>query len=251
MVIQLQKLILILMRITSFIFLSPGFSFQGLPNIFKVALSFSFSLVVYFVVPDIPIIPGYFEFALLILKEIVFGLALGYISKLIFGIIDMAGQLIDFQAGFSMASVYDPTAGGQVSNFGKVYYWMSISLFFILDLHHAVIESLIRSFSYVPLTEIGYNKLGVLEVLNLFSKVFELGFKLAVPIVIVVLITDIVLGIISRSIPQINVLMLGMPMKALISFVLTFVTLSWLMDAVARNIALLPGYMERFYRILQ
>lgn len=250
MVIQIQKLMLILVRITSFIFLSPGFSFQGLPNIFKFALSFSFSLVVYFVVPDITIIPGYFEFALLILKEVLFGISLGYISKLIFGIIEMAGQLIDFQAGFSMASVYDPTAGTQVSNFGKIYYWMSMSIFFILDLHHKVIEALIESFKYIPLTEVSFNKLAVLEVLNLFSKVFALGFKLAVPMVIVVLITDIILGIISRSIPQINVLMLGMPMKAIISFVLTFVTLSWLMDAMAKNIVLLPGYMERFYQIL-
>lgn len=251
MVIQLQKLILILVRITSFIFMSPGFSFQGLPNIFKIALSLSFSLVVYFVVPDILIVESMFQFGILVIKEVIFGIALGYISKLVFGIIDMAGQLVDFQAGFSMASVYDPTAGEQVSNFGKMYYWMSMSIFFIFDLHHKVIGSLIESFKSVPLTEIKYDGLLTLNVLNLFSKVFALGFKLAVPMVIVVLITDIVLGIISRSIPQINVLMLGMPMKAMISFILTFITLSWLMNAMAKNLVLLPGYMNNFFRLLE
>lgn len=249
MIIQLQKLLLILVRITSFIFLSPGFSFKGLPNTFKVALSVAFSMVVYFTIPDIDIILNLYIFSGFIIKELLFGLALGYVSKLIFGIIEIAGQLIDFQVGFAMAAVYDPTTGAQVSNYGKVYYWISISVFFILDLHHKVIELLIKSFSYIPLIDIKYNSLAIREVINLFSKVFSLAFKLAVPMIIVVLVTDIVLGLISRSIPQINVLMLGMPMKSMIAFILTFVTITWLVNAIGENIYILPKYMEIFLKI--
>lgn len=251
MIIQLQKLLLILVRITSFVFLSPGFSFKGIPNILKVSLSLAFSMIVYFGVGDIGLVENIFVFSLLLVKELVFGLALGYISKLIFGIIEMAGQFIDFQAGFSMASVYDPTVGGQVSSFGKIYYWISISIFFILNLHHKVIESLIKSFTYLPLTELKYNSLGIMEFASLFSKVFGLAFKLAVPMIIVVLVTDIILGLISRSIPQINVLMLGMPMKSMVAFILSLVTLSWLMTRIGNNLSLMPGYMERFIKIFK
>lgn len=250
MTIELQKLILIMVRITSFIVFTPGFSFKGLPNYFKLALSMSFSLIIYFSIPDIAIISGLFEFSFYIVKEILLGLSLGYISKLIFGIIEIAGQLVDFQSGFSMASVYDPSAGSQISNYGKIYYWLSMSIFFILDIHHMLIESLVESFKNIPLTEISYTSLGVLEIIKLFSNVFALGFKLAVPIVVVVLVTDIVLAIISRTIPQINVLMLGMPLKSLMSFILTLLMMSWLLESIGKNIMLLPAYLNRFYNIV-
>lgn len=250
--IQLEKIILIFVRITTFVFMTPGFSFQGMPNIFKFVLSAGFTLLAYTVVPDItPVTSSYF-FIFFIFKEVLFGAALGFISKLIFGIIEIAGHLVDFQAGFSMATIYDPTVGGQISSFGRVYHWMSLMIFFIMDLHHKVIEVLIKSFDYVPLTEISMkSSKSVPFILDLFSKTFELAFKLAIPMIMVALITDIILGIISRTIPQINVLMLGMPLKALIAFVLTFFILFWLLEAIGKDLSLLPYNMERFIRLLQ
>lgn len=244
--IQIEKLILILIRITAFIVLSPGFSFRGLPNTIKIAISFSLSIITYMIMPVIEINNSLLYLFILAIKETLFGLSLGYITQLIYGIIEMAGQLIDFQVGFSMASVYDPVLGKSVSNYGRVYYWLSISVFFLLDMHHKVIESLIKSFEYVPIGEIGFQGLTVLNIIKLFSKVFELALNLAAPIIIVVLVTDVVLGIISRTVPQINVLMLGMPVKSMISFIVTMLILSWLMNSIGNNLGLIPGYLERF-----
>ena len=248
MTIQLQKLILILIRIVSFIFLSPGFSFKGLPAAIRFSVSISISLVIYFILPDIALVTSVLEFSISILKEIILGVSLAYVSKLIFGIVEIAGTLIDFQVGFSMASVYDPSAGKQLSNYGRIYYWLSIIVFFIMDMHHKMIEALIRSFDYFPLVVSEVNRGGVAEIVSVFSQVFALGFKLAVPIIVVVLVTDIVLGIISRTIPQINVLMLGMPMKTGISFILTLIALSWVVGSVGKNISMFTLYMERIYK---
>ncbi len=247
MIIQLQKLLLVLMRITGFVFLCPGFSFKGLPNMFKITLSFGFSIIVYLTIPDIPLVDDMLYFSILILKESLFGLAIGYVVQLIYGIIEIAGQLIDLQVGFAMGSMYDPNLGRNISNYGRMYYWLSICIFFLLDMHHRVIETLIKSFEYVPITTISFHGFSILGIINLFSKVFELAINLAAPMIIAVLVIDVVLGIISKTVPQINVLMLGMPLKSMMSFVLTMIMLSWLMNSMAYRLGLIPEYLEKFY----
>lgn len=250
MVIQLQKIILILVRITTFFVVCPGFSFKGLPNILKIALAASLSMMIYFVIPDIQVTEELLLFSMFAMKEALFGLAMGYVTKLIFSIIEIAGSLIDFQVGFSMASVFDASMGINASNYGKIYYWISISIFFLLDMHHKVLETLIKSFEYVPLTEMNISGLTIEAIIIIFSKVFELALNLAAPIIIVLLVTDIVLGIISRTVPQINVLMLGMPLKSMVSFLMTLATLSWLMNSIGNILGTIPEYLNGFMNLL-
>ena len=248
--IQVQKLILIMMRISSFVFLSPGFSFKGLPNTLKVALGTSISMVVYMITDDIVLVENLYVFALLILKEIIYGLALGYVTSLVFGFIETAGELVDFQAGFSMGQIYDPMMEKMASYFGRIYYWLGITVFFTLNLHHNIIEAIIKSFNYVPIGEINIVDINIAGIIKLFSMTFELAVNFAAPIVIVALVTDIILGVVSRTVPQINVLMLGMPLKALVSFGVSFITLSWVMNFIGKNLSVLPKYIEGFFNIL-
>lgn len=246
MIIQVQMLILILLRITSFIVICPAFSFKGLPNIFKVGLSSSLAFLVYIMIPEMEVTGGMFEFFMLAMKETMFGLALGYVTNLIFSTMEIAGQLMDFQVGFSMGAVYDPSLGIHASNYGRLYYWMAICAFFLLDMHHKVIGTLIKSFEYVPLSTITYESFSIGAIVKIFSRVFELALNLAAPMIIVVLVTDVVLAVISRTIPQINVLILGMPLKALISFVVVMISISFIMNSMGNIIHLIPGYLEGF-----
>ncbi len=249
MVIQLQKLILILVRITAFIVVCPGFSFKGLPNTLKVALSVSLSLMIYNLIPDVEITQSFLLFFIWAIKETLFGLSMGYVTNLVFTTMEIAGQLVDFQVGFSMASVFDASMGMQASYYGKIYYWMSISVFFLLNMHHIIIETVIKSFDYIPLTVVNMGLFKVEGLVVLFAEVFELALNLAAPIIIVVLITDVVLGVISRTVPQINVLMLGMPLKAMVGFVITMFTFSWLMNAISNIIGLMPEHLYKFMKL--
>lgn len=251
MVIDVQKLILILVRITSFILVCPGFSFKGLPNIFKIALSASITIMVYMVTPELVVPDELLYFFILAVKEVLFGLAIGYVSKLVFATIEIAGQLIDFQVGFSMASVYDPSMGANASNYGRIYYWISICIFFILDMHHKIIATLIQSFTYIPLGTPNIGSISIEGIVNLFAIIFELALNLAAPMIIVVLVTDMVLGVISKTVPQINVLMLGMPLKATVSFFFTLITLSWITSRIGNILETIPGYMEGFVRMFR
>lgn len=249
MIIQVQKLVLILLRITSFIVVCPGFSFRGLPNIYKVGLSSILSFFIYMVLPEMPLENNMYIIFFLAIRETVFGLALGFVTNLIFSAVEIAGHLIDFQVGFSMGSVYDPSMGIQASNYGRLYYWMGICAFFLLDLHHQVISALIRSFELVPLSAMTFSGLGVEAILSIFSRIFELGFNLAAPMIIVVLITDVVLAVISRTVPQINVLILGMPLKAMVSFMAFMVSIAWFLNSIGNIIKVLPKYLEGFVNL--
>ena len=249
MTFQLQKLIMIFIRITAFIVICPGFSFKGLPNTFKIGFAISLTLIINSIIPEIDVIDNMFLFLLLNIKETILGLALGFVTNLIFSAAEIAGNLVDFQVGFSMASVYDPSVGTTAANYGKMYYWISISVFFMLDMHHKVITALVKSFDYIPLNTVSFNNYNAKAIVSLFSKVFELALNLAIPIIIVVLVTDIILGIISKTVPQINVLMLGMPVKAMVSFIITLLTLSWLINSMGNIMQLIPENIEGFMNL--
>lgn len=249
MVIQIQKLILILVRITAFIVICPGFSFKGLPNTVKIALSVSLTMMIYNLIPAIEINQSMLIFFIWTLKEALFGLGMGYVTNLVFTTMEIAGQFVDFQVGYSMASVFDPSMGIHASYYGKVYYWISISMFFLLNMHHIIIEAVIKSFDYIPLTTVDPGMFKLEGLVILFVEVFGLALNLAAPIIIVILITDVVLGVISRTVPQINVLMLGMPLKAIVGFVITMFTFSMLMNAITKIIGLMPEHLYKFMKL--
>lgn len=246
MTLYLQKFILILVRVTTFIVVCPGFSYKGLSNIFKIALSMVISLLIHSAIPNVDMPNNIYVLLLAAIGEALLGLTMGYITKLVFAAIEIAGQLVDFQVGFSMASLYDPAMGINASNYGRVYYWLSICLFFILDMHHRVIWAMMDSFKGIPIGEFSIRGYGVEGIVELFTSSFELAINLAAPLIIVVLVTDVVLGIISKTVPQINVLMLGMPLKSMVSFFATLVMLSWFIGRIGNIISLNPGYLKDF-----
>lgn len=249
MTIYLQNYILILIRVTAFIVVCPGFSYKGLSNIFKVALSMILSLFIHSIIPNVELVNSMYYLLFAAIEEAFLGLAMGYLTKLVFSAIEIAGQLVDFQVGFSMASVYDPAMGIQASHYGRIYYWLSIAMFFMLDLHHKVIVATINSFTVIPIGELNISGAGVEGIIRLFSTSFELAINLAAPMIMVVLVIDVVLGIISKTVPQINVLMLGMPLKSGVSYFTTLIMLTWLIGRIGNIASLMPEYLENFIKL--
>lgn len=247
---DLNTALLILIRVSAFIFICPGFSFKGLPNLVKIALSAGISIGVYAVVPAVTMIDNVIDFFLLGLKEVLVGFAIGYICQLFFSAIEMAGKLVDFQVGFSMGEVYDPSLGISVSNYGRVFYWISMCVFFFTDLHHVVIRTLIRSFTYLPLEQLELGNFGVEGIVTLFGMVNELAFNLALPLMITSLTAEVVLGLVSRTVPQINVLILGMPLKVLVSLLVTLVVLIPIAESISDIMPMMVKYINEFMRSL-
>lgn len=248
--IQLQTIILIFIRVTSFIVVSPGFSIKGLPSVAKIALSMGITLAAYSAVPVMEQEAGTVLFAVLVIKEVLLGITLGFITKLFFTAVEIAGNFVDFQVGFSMGAVYDPSMGINVSYYGKIYYWLSMCVFYLTNLHHVVIKSLVKSFESVPISSTDLGDFGVEGMMKLLGIIFELAFNIAVPMMIVALLTEVILGLISRSVPQINVLILGMPLKIVASFVMMLVLLPTLVKNIQTTLPLMVKYMNEFIQSL-
>ena len=246
----LATFFLVFCRISSFMVISPGFSLKQAPNLLKGLLSLSFSVTVFSSLQKIVVFQNLFIISLQSFKEILVGMALGFIVQLVFSAIEMAGQIIDFQVGFSMGSVYDPGVGIQGSNYGRLYYWLALAVFFFTDMHHLVIDNLIQSFSIIPITEMSMHGNTVEGMMILFVEVFKISILLAAPVVLVALVTDCVLGIISRSVPQINVLMLGMPMKILISFFFVLLFMPNLIESIQKVLPDISRYLNEFMESL-
>src|SRR5699024_5799395 len=161
-------------------------------------------------------------YILTILKEVLVGLAIGYITQLFFSGIEMAGSFADFQVGFSMSMAYDPALGVNISYYGKVYYWIAMAVFFLADIHHQVIRTLVHSFEYIPVTQLTFSHIGVEGIVRTFSYIFEIALNLAFPLIIVALLAEIILALLSRTVPQIYVLIFVMTIKIMFCVIFLF-----------------------------
>lgn len=250
MIEEVQHFLLILIRISTFMTLSPGFSNSAFPNVSKLGLSFALTFTVMSVIDPITVPFTLGMFLLIGVKELFIGMALGYITILFFTAVDIAGTLVDFQVGFSMGQLYDPSLGVSASNFGRIYYWISIGIFFISNIHHYVIRSLVQSFDYVPLDQTSFTQFGVEGMVKIFGHVFEVAINLAIPFVIVALLSELTLALISRTVPQVNVLVLGIPMKILLSLVFMFLFLPMLIENISDVFPEMIQYMNEFIQSL-
>lgn len=242
--------LLVLVRITGMFFLSPIFGRRNIPNYYKVGFCFIFSIITANSVP-VPELSQYSSlasYAVLIGKELLLGLMLGFISYLLFSGIYIAGQLIDMRIGFGMVSVFDPIANIQVPITADFYVVIATVMMLITDAHHILIHAIADSYNLLPIGEVIFNGDVITQIIKLFTNIFAIGFKIAAPITVSILITDIALGIISKSMPQLNVFMLGMPIKIILGLSIIFITLGAFKIIV--NV-IIQGTYEEMYKFLR
>lgn len=238
---------LIVVRISCFLAASPIFSMRGIPNILKIGFSLLLSMVVYSVIPEPALNFGNnaVTYLLCIVNEVIFGLSIGYLVNLLFLAIQMGGQFIDFQIGFSMAAAYDPTTESTVSIFGRLYNWIGLMLMFLLNGHHYLIYAIAGSFESIPIGAVSLSSFNVADIVGLFSKSMILAFQISIPVITILLLTDIVLGLISRTVPQINVFILGMPLKILVGITVFILLISAFLNLMASVVEEIPGTIDK------
>ncbi len=218
-----SAMLFLFIRISSF-FSSLNFMFpSGTPSQFKVMFSFILSLIIASGV-DVSIdVQTTHEFILIVINEFLNGLMLGYITSLCFSALQIAGSFIDMQLGLMMASMFDPNTQNQTTIMQNIMYWMGIIIFFSINGHHVMIRGIQRSFEIIGVGEAVYlTNFGYL--LTVFVEMFSTGFRMCIPIMLALFMKDLVLGLISKSVPSLNIMMVAMPIKVLIgvSIFITF-----------------------------
>lgn len=207
--------ILIFVRGSAFLAAGPLFFFPNVPRLFKALISFVLAVVLFPVVPgpetDFPW--GLLGYGLAAAEEACVGLVLGFTASMVFQSLTMAGQIMDIQMGFFMANLFDPAMGHQATISSRFLYLLGMVLFFTLDGHHLLIAGLAKSYQLVPLAGAQLNGGTTLAVVKIFARMVALAIQISAPVVAVVLIIDVCLGLLGRTAPEMNIFMLGFPVK--------------------------------------
>lgn len=220
-----QIFLLILVRMTGLFLLTPIFSRENIPNLFKIGFSVFCAIILVNIIDAGFSYLSPFELMLYTIKELLIGLMLGFISHLFLTSFYLAGQIIDMQIGFGMVNVLDPQHNIQVPVMGNFYYIIAILVFLTIDGHHLLIEALVNSYDYVPVGQFKFVGGFIDQLVRVVSQTFIIGLKISGPVLAAIFLSDVLLGILAKTMPQMNVFVVGMPLKILIGIVTITITL--------------------------
>jgi len=218
---------LVLMRISVFLFMFPIFSSNVFPPQLKLGFALVLSLLFYTVVPvDVSRFPmDVWSTGLLIGAEVLIGLTLGLCLRLFFGAVQLAGQVIGFQIGFAMINVVDPQTGSNVTIMDQLGYWVCVVVFLILNGHHIIIMSLIDSFKLVPMGFFVTHSALMGKVIEVSADLFVLAIKIGAPVIAALTFVNVGFGLIAKFSPQMNVMIVAFPIKIVVGLFLFGLTI--------------------------
>jgi len=212
---DLYRLLLLLFRAGALVMTVPVFGHAAIPRQLRVWIMLMLALSVFSAGQVVVVAPpptAWHLFAV-ILGELAVGFLLGFAVILLFSAVQYAGHIIGLQMGLAVASVFDPMSAGQISIIGQFYYLIGMLVFLLLNGHHMVIEAFVQSYRLVPVGMVVIPpSMGEL-LTELTFMIFVVGIKLAAPVMITLYILNIILGIIARTVPQMNVFIVGFPLS--------------------------------------
>lgn len=233
--------LLMFVRVTSFFLMMPLFSYRSIPASYKIGFGFFLAWIMFYTI-DAPILEINGTYILLILKEALVGIVIGFIAYLILTAIQIAGGFIDFQMGFAIANVIDPQTGAQSPLLGQYLYIISLLFLLAVNGHHLMLDGIYYSYTYIPLEQpfIPFGDEALIAfVIKSFSKMFMIAFQMAIPVVGSIFLVDVALGIMARTVPQLNVFVVGLPLKITVSFFVLMIVMAILMGVVTQLIELM------------
>ncbi len=209
-----------LMRVSLILFVMPFFGGQTLPAPVKAALTLTLTLAVW---PRLPLVghqlPAHpFALAVMMASELLLGLVMGLVIRFLFAAIQTGGQLIGFQMGFAMVNVADPDSGASEAVTAHFLYMVSLLTFLSFNGHLFLVEGLLKTFELIPPGGILLSPRLTAQVLALSAQMFVLAIQIGAPVIAAILLVDLALALVSRASPQMNVLIIGFPIKISVGF---------------------------------
>lgn len=175
--------------------------------------------------------------------ELVFGLAIGTALNFVFVAVHWAGEIIGQQMGLGLGQVFDPQLGQAGSVVSDLYYLLTLVIFLVINGHHAFLRGVHASFTSLPLMSLGIDRNLLDLVVGLLGAATNIALRLAAPMLVTMLVTDVVLGFISKTIPQVNVMTAGLSLRSVVGMIVLILGLA-LSSQVIEN-----GFVESMRRI--
>jgi flagellar biosynthesis protein FliR len=225
--------VLVFFRIAGMMLFAPLFGSARIPKRVRVMLALVLALgLMPGLEPQGGLPADVWTLTLGIAGEIIFGLALGMVLGMVFIGAQMAGEVIGQQMGLGLSQVFDPQFGQQTSLVGEMYFMFAMVIFLLIDGHHAMLHGLRASFDALPLLSVGLTP-SLLELLiGLLQACMGLAVRLAAPVLVTMLVVELALGFISKTMPQVNVLTAGLPLRAVVGMIMLVFSVMLTSEAV-------------------
>lgn len=238
----LNAFLLVLFRISALMLSAPFFGNAAVPSRVKIGLSLVIALVVYPILPwstvNIPV--NAVAFVLIVMRELLIGVAIGYASRAVFAGIEMAGQLISFQMGLALATTFDPNSGHQSTVVAMFYYWSALMIFLGMNVHHWLLQAVVESYRLIGVGEATFNA-NILQIMVRFlGDIFKIAIQVSAPVTVVLFFTNALMAILGRAMPQMHIFLVGLPLTLGIGMAIMAVSF----PAV---VAFVPSLYERLY----
>ncbi len=218
--------ILLFTRFSALFMAVPIFSHANIPMSAKAAMAFFFTIFFFGAVPPLQIPLDGLSLTIAILGEMLFGLTVGIILQLAYHVITFAGGQISFMMGFSLASAIDPQSGVSMPIIGQFLALVSLMVLLALDLHHWILLLASDSIASVPLGGFMLTPVLFQYIMHATLNMFVVGFMIAFPITALSMLADVIFGMLMKTMPQFNLLVIGMPIKIGVAFLVLMATLS-------------------------
>lgn len=227
-------LLLILVRVSAFFVSIPLFSYRTIPPQVRIVLAVALAWMMYYTFDIEPFeING--DYILLVLKEAIVGLMLGLAASMVMSAVQIAGGFIDFQMGFAMANIIDPQTGAQAPLMGQFLNFLALLLLLAINGHHLILDGIYYSYQFMPMDQFfpSFGEEGTaLYIIKMFVSVFAIAFQMSAPIVATLFLVTLALGITGKTVPQMNIFVIGFPIKIAVGFLVLIVTMGVLIGVM-------------------
>ena len=239
--------LLLFFRFAALFIAVPIFAHKNIPMSIKTAMAFYFSVVFYPSMPPVDIVLSIPTIIIAILSEFLLGLMVGIALQLAYNIITFAGGQISFMMGFSMASAIDPQSGISMPIISQFLSLLALMVLFALNLHHWILLFINHSLTTVPLGGFLLHKDIFHYLMNAVTHMFLVGFMIAFPITALSWLADVLFGMLMKTMPQFNLLVIGFPIKITVAFSVLIATLTAIMLVLKGEVQTAFNALERLF----
>lgn len=216
---QVAAFLLVLTRTSGIFFISPFLGSMNISAKVRAGAAIALAVLLFPIVVKNAVIHApdtIIMFAFTIVKELFIGWLIGLVGFIVLSAVNMAGKIMDMQVGFAVVSMMDPTTQQQTGLIGTFLYNLTLIYFVITNGHHVIISALAESFRIIPLDSMVWNDSLPQLINDLTAGIFTNGMKIAMPVTFAILLTNVGMGILARTMPQMNIFVVGIPMHLMI-----------------------------------
>lgn len=234
---QFFSFFLIFIRVSGILFAAPLFGNPIVPNKLRISLGLVIALILTPVIQLNPwsYTPGPFIFLYLVVGELLIGLIIGFAAKLLFAGVQLSGQLIGYQMGFAIANVLDPISGSQISLFAEFEHFVALLIFLSINAHHLFIKAIVNSFQLIQPLQFQPQGIMFEKIIAMAGKMFVLAVQVGAPIIVVLLFTNVFFGIMARTVPEMNIFIVAMPLGIAIGLFALGISMPFLANLLTKT----------------